>query len=335
MSGPRDRLERPLRDLRVSVTDRCNFRCRYCMPREAFGPDHAFVQREELLTYEEIVRVARVATGLGVRKIRITGGEPLVRSDVPELVRLLAGLEGVEDLAMTTNGSLLAPLAGELAGAGLDRVTVSLDALDDETFRAMGDVQLPVERVLEGLAAARGAGLDPVKINAVIKRGVNEHAIDDLTAYAAEHGDIVRFIEYMDVGTTNGWELGEVVPGREILERLREHRAVRPLPARYEGEVADRYRVGEAGEVGVITSVTEPFCATCTRARLSPVGEVFTCLFAAEGFDLRSLLRGGADDEQLRAALGRLWRARTDRYSELRSEATTDLPRVEMSYIGG
>lgn len=333
----RDRHGRALRDLRVSVTDRCNFRCRYCMPRERFGPDHAFVEREDLLTFEEITRVVEAATDLGVRKVRITGGEPLVRRDLPDLVGMLAAVEGVEDLAMTTNGSLLRAEAEPLRRAGLHRLTVSLDAIDDATFRAMGDVPLPVSQVLDGIQAARDAGFGPIKLNAVVKRGVNEHAIDDLVTYAREHGDVVRFIEYMDVGSTNGWRLDEVVPGAEVLERIAARHPLEPVASRYPGEVATRYRFADGrGQVGVIASVSAPFCATCTRARLSPVGEVFTCLFASAGTDLRPLVRAGASRGQLAAALRDIWSVRTDRYSEERTAATTaDPERVAMSYIGG
>ncbi|MPZ86644.1 MAG: GTP 3',8-cyclase MoaA [Nitriliruptorales bacterium] len=331
-----DRFGRSLRDLRVSITDRCNFRCRYCMPREVFGPDFTFLERSELLSFEEIARAVRAFVRCGVRKVRLTGGEPLLRRDVEELVAMLAAIDGVDDLAMTTNASLLAAKAGALRRAGLGRVTVSLDSLDDAVFRAMSDVHLPVGRVLEGIAAAREAGFDEIKLNTVVKRGVNEDGVLDLARYAGEHGYIIRFIEYMDVGTTNGWRLDDVVPGEEIVRRIGEHLPLEPIPPKYAGEVATRYRFRDgAGEIGVITSVTRPFCSTCTRARLSAIGEIYTCLFAGGGGDLRALLRGGADDTELEAMIRGTWAARDDRYSELRSRATRDLPKVEMSYIGG
>lgn len=332
----RDQLGRRLADLRVSVTDRCNFRCTYCMPREQFGPDHAFLERRELLTFEELTRVVRVFAGLGVEKLRLTGGEPLVRQDLPELVAQLAGIEGIADLALTTNGSLLPRYADPLRRAGLTRVSVSLDSLDPATFRAMADTPIPVEAVLDGIAAACAAGLEPVKVNAVVQRGVNDDEVLDLATFGRERGVIMRFIEYMDVGCTNGWQLKDVVPAREILDRIAAAYPLEPLEPTRPGEVATRFRYGDgAGEVGVIASVTAPFCGSCTRARLSAVGELYTCLFGAAGHDLRSLLRAGASDEELAAAITGVWSARTDRYSEVRSEATRPLPRVEMSYIGG
>jgi cyclic pyranopterin phosphate synthase len=331
-----DRLGRGLADLRVSVTDRCNFRCRYCMPREVFGPDFAFLERAELLTFEEIARVARVAAGLGVRKVRLTGGEPLLRRDLHHLVALLADIDGIDDLAMTTNGSLLAPAAARLRAAGLRRVTVSLDSLDDATFRALSDVKLPVARVLEGIEAARAAGFERIKLNAVVKRGVNDDGVVDLARYGHDHGLVVRFIEYMDVGATNGWRLDDVVPAAEIVRRIDAELPLEPIAPAYPGEVATRWRFRDgAGEIGVVSSVTQTFCGACTRARLSAVGELYTCLFATRGHDLRGALRGGAGDDELRALLAGTWAARDDRYSELRSGATRDLPRVEMSYIGG
>jgi cyclic pyranopterin phosphate synthase len=328
-----DTMRRPLRDLRISVTDRCNFRCTYCMPKEVFGRDYRFLDRRELLTFEEIARVARVFVGLGTRKVRITGGEPLVRRDLERLVEQLAALD--IDLTLTTNGSLLAAKARALADAGLRRVTVSLDALDDATFRAMNDVDFPVERVLEGIDAADAAGL-PVKVNAVVKRGVNEGEIVPMARFFKERGQTLRFIEFMDVGQTNGWRLDDVVPAREILAALDEAFGVEPVEPSYRGEVAQRWRYRDgSGEVGVIASVTQPFCGDCTRARLSAEGRLFTCLFAVRGTDLRALVRGGATDVELAAAVTSIWSARTDRYSELRSAATVDLPKVEMSYIGG
>lgn len=332
----RDQLGRRLADLRVSVTDRCNFRCTYCMPREQFGPDHAFLERRELLTFEEITRVVTVFAGLGVEKLRLTGGEPLVRQDLPDLVAQLAGIEGIADLALTTNGSLLPRYADSLRRAGLTRVSVSLDSLDPATFRAMADTPIPVGAVLDGIAAARAAGLEPVKVNAVVQRGVNDDEVLDLATFGRERGVIMRFIEYMDVGCTNGWQLKDVVPAREILDRIAAAYPLEPLEPTRPGEVATRFRYRDgAGEVGVIASVTAPFCGSCTRGRLSAVGELYTCLFGAAGHDLRSLLRAGASDEELAAAITGVWGARTDRYSEVRSEATRPLPRVEMSYIGG
>ncbi|WP_322796486.1 GTP 3',8-cyclase MoaA [Tepidiforma sp.] len=331
-----DRLGRPLRDLRISVTDRCNFRCVYCMPREVFGPGYAFLKRDELLTYEEITRVARVLVELGVEKIRITGGEPLVRRDLHELVARLRVIPGLRDLTLTTNGSLLAQQAKRLAEAGLQRVTVSLDSLDDAVFRAMNDVGVGVETVLEGISAAGEAGLWPIKVNAVVKRGVNDHTVVDLARYFKGTGIIVRFIEFMDVGATNGWKLEHVVTGREIVEMIDREMPLEPAEANYRGEVAQRWRYRDgSGEIGVITSISQPFCGDCTRLRLSPEGELFTCLFGAKGHDIRGLLRGGASDEELRERIAAVWRAREDRYSELRTAETAGLPKVEMSHIGG
>jgi cyclic pyranopterin phosphate synthase len=329
----RDTLARPLRDLRISVTDRCNLRCVYCMPKEVFGRGHEFLPRAELLTFEEIARVAGAAVGLGVTKLRITGGEPLVRRDVEGLVALLAPLGA--DLTLTTNGALLGGKAHALAAAGLRRITVSLDALDDATFRAVNDADVPVESVLEGIEAAREAGL-PVKVNCVVKRGVNEDEIVPLARFFRATGDTVRFIEYMDVGHTNGWRLEDVVPAAEIVALLDRELGIERVPPAYRGEVAHRYRYRDGGgEVGVIASVSEPFCGDCTRARLSADGRLYTCLFAVGGHDLRALVRGGASDEELAATLAGVWRARDDRYSELRSAQTAAEPKIEMSYIGG
>jgi cyclic pyranopterin phosphate synthase len=325
-----------MRDLRVSVTDRCNFRCVYCMPRELFGPDHAFLPRAQILDFEEIARVVRAAVPLGVHKLRLTGGEPLVRRNVAELVRMLAAIDGVDDLTLTTNGSLLATKAGALAEAGLSRVTVSLDALDDATFMRMNDARVPVSRVLDGIAAAERAGLTPIKVNAVIRRGLNEHAVLDLAQQFRGTGKIVRFIEYMDVGATNGWRLDDVVPAREILERIDARWPLEPVDADYRGEVAQRYRYRDgAGEVGVISSVSQPFCGDCTRARLSADGRIYTCLFASSGHDVRAVLRSGQTDADLMAFLADVWQGRSDRYSELRTLETAAQPKVEMSYIGG
>jgi GTP 3',8-cyclase len=331
----RDKLGRPLRDLRISVTDRCNFRCVYCMPKEVYGREFRFLERAELLTFEEIARLAGIFAELGVRKIRLTGGEPLIRRDLERLVGMLATIPGL-DLTLTTNGSLLAQKASALREAGLERITVSLDSLDDEVFRAMNDVDFPVERVLAGIEAAAAAGLSPVKVNVVLKRGVNEDGMLDLVRYFRGSGHVLRFIEYMDVGHTNGWRLDEVVPAAEILERIGAEFPLEPVSPEYRGEVATRYRFRDgAGEIGVIASVTRPFCGDCTRARLSADGRLYTCLFAVSGHDLRAPLRSGASDDELHGRLETLWAARTDRYSELRSAATPSSPKVEMSYIGG
>jgi cyclic pyranopterin phosphate synthase len=333
-AGVRDTRGRALRDLRISVTDRCNFRCTYCMPKEIFGPGFAFLPRNEILSFEEIARLARIFAGLGVRKLRLTGGEPLLRNDLPVLVRMLRAIGGV-DIALTTNGSLLAQHAAALAEAGLRRVTVSLDSLDETVFRAMNDVGFPLSRVLDGIAAAKEAGL-PVKVNAVIRRGMNEHTVVDLARWARAEGHIMRFIEYMDVGHSNGWRLDDVVPGEEIVRRISEEMPLLPAEANYAGEVARRWRYADGGgEIGVITSVTQPFCGDCTRARLSADGKLYTCLFATHGTDLRALLRSGAEDGAIEAALRDVWSVRDDRYSELRSDATVPLQKVEMSYIGG
>jgi GTP 3',8-cyclase len=313
-----DRLGRPLRDLRISVTDRCNFRCVYCMPKAVFGAGYRFLDRRELLTFEEIARVARIAVGLGVEKIRLTGGEPLVRKDVEVLIGMLAPL-GAE-LTLTTNASLLAAKARALADAGLRRVTVSLDSLEDDVFRAMNDVDFPVARVLEGIEAAADAGL-PVKVNAVVKRGLNDDGVVDMARYFRARGHTLRFIEYMDVGATNGWRLDDVVPARELVERISAELPLEPAEAHYRGEVAQRWRYTDgSGEIGVIASVTQPFCGDCTRARISAEGRLFTCLFGLRGHDLRASLRGGATDAELADRLRGIWRGRSDRYSELRTE---------------
>ena len=332
---PLDMRGRALHDLRISVTDRCNFRCVYCMPKDVFGRDYPFLPHDALLTFEEITRVARAFVALGVRKIRLTGGEPLLRRNLERLVEMLAGLGDV-DLTLTTNGALLAKKARALREAGLGRVTVSLDALDDRTFRAMNDVDFPVARVLEGIDAAAAAGLAPIKVNAVIKRGANEHAIVPLARHFRGSGHIVRFIEYMDVGHTNGWRMDEVVPAAEVVARIGAHFPLEPVDPDYRGEVAERWRYRDgSGEIGVIASVTQAFCRDCTRARLSTDGKVYTCLFGTQGHDLRALLRGEAGDEAILGAIDALWRRRADRYSEIRTAATVALPKVEMSYIGG
>src|SRR3954468_23927000 len=342
-----DALGRPLRDLRISVTDRCNFRCTYCMPKEVFGRDFAFLARAELLTFEEIARLAQLFANEGIQKIRLTGGEPLLRRDLDRLVAMLAATRGVQDIALTTNGSLLTrEKAIALREAGLNRITVSLDSLDDAVFRRMNDVEFPVTRVLDAIDAAARAGLGPIKIDVVVKRGENDGSIVEMARRFRGTGHILRFIEYMDVGNTNGWRMTDVVSAREIAERIAEQWPIEPLHPNYFGEVAERWRyVDGAGEIGIISSVTQPFCGSCTRARLSAAGgapplrlpadgKLYLCLFAGTGLDLRALLRGGADDETLTAAIRSHWRTRDDRYSEIRSEATPGT-KVEMSHIGG
>src|ERR671935_2245225 len=331
---PVDTRGRAMHDLRISVTDRCNFRCVYCMPRETYGADHPFLPYSAILSFEEITRLARIFVGLGVQKIRLTGGEPLVRRQLHRLVAMLAEL-GVE-ITLTTNGSLLARQAGLLKQAGLHRVTVSLDSLDDATFRAMNDADFPVAKVIEAIDVAAAEGLTPLKINAVVKRGVNDHDIVRMAERWRGTGHIVRFIEYMDVGSTNGWRMDDVVPSAEVVQRISARWPLEPVDANYAGEVAERWRyVDAAGEIGVISSVTQAFCSTCTRMRLSTEGSLFTCLFAQSGHDLKALLRGGASDEEIRNEIAALWRSRADRYSEIRTEATAKLRKVEMSYIGG
>jgi cyclic pyranopterin phosphate synthase len=332
---PADTLGRPLRDLRVSVTDRCNFRCTYCMPKDVFGPDYTFLPRSAVLTFEEITRLARAFKDHGVEKIRLTGGEPLLRRDLERLIEMLARLGGL-DLTLTTNGSALAQKARSLRDAGLHRVTVSLDSLDDAVFRAMNDVDFPVARVLEGIDAAAAAGLAPVKINMVVQRGVNDHTVVDMARRFKGTGHIVRFIEFMDVGSSNGWRMDDVVPSAEIVRRIGAELPLEPVEPNYLGEVAERWRYRDgSGEIGVISSVTQAFCRTCTRARLSTDGGLYTCLFATSGYDLRGLLRGGASDAEIHAAIARIWAVRADRYSEIRTAATAKLRKVEMSYIGG
>ncbi len=325
-----------MHDLRISVTDRCNFRCIYCMPREVFGPGFRFLPRTELLTFEEIARLAQLFVDNGVTKIRLTGGEPLLRRDLPRLVELLARIDGLDDLAMTTNGALLAAHAGSLAGAGLRRVTVSLDSLDDDVFSRLNDVGMSVGRVIEGIEAAEAVGLAPIKIDTVVRRGINEDSVLPLAREARRRGWIIRFIEYMDVGHTNGWQMADVVPAAEIIDAIDRELPLEPLEPTYRGEVASRYRYRDgSGEMGVIASVTRPFCATCTRARLSAEGQLYLCLFGVRAYDLKRPLRAGAHDEELADLLRGAWGRRTDRYSEIRSAATADLPRVEMSHIGG
>jgi cyclic pyranopterin phosphate synthase len=326
---------REVRDLRISVTDRCNFRCTYCMPRSVFDKDYQFLPRNELLSFEEIERVARIFAERGVRKLRITGGEPLLRRHVDELIERLARIPDVE-VTLTTNGVLLPKMAQRLKDAGLHRVTVSLDSLDDPTFRRMNDADFPVESVLEGIAAAADAGLGPVKVNMVVKRGENDDGVVDMARHFRGTGHIVRFIEFMDVGSSNGWEMGAVVPSREIVERISAVFPLEQTDPNYTGEVAERWRYADgAGEIGVISSVTQAFCSTCTRIRLSTEGKLFTCLFAQSGHDLRALLRGGASDADLDNAIARVWMTRTDRYSEIRTANTAKQRKIEMSYIGG
>jgi GTP 3',8-cyclase len=330
-----DTLNRPLRDLRISVTDRCNFRCVYCMPKEVFGPGYQFLRRDEILTFEEITWLARIFTRHGVHKIRLTGGEPLVRRDLHLLVGMLAKIPDI-DLTLTTNGSLLARQARALKDAGLKRVTVSLDSLDDEIFKAMNDVDFPVAKVLEGIDEADKVGLGPIKVNMVVKRGLNDSSILPMARFFREKGSILRFIEYMDVGHTNGWRMNDVVPAAEIVRTIHAEMPLEPVDPNYVGEVAERWRYKDgSGEIGVIASVTQAFCSTCTRARLSAEGKLYTCLFAVKGHDFRALLRSGATDDEISQVIARVWGKRDDRYSEIRSENTISLPKVEMSHIGG
>ncbi len=334
-----DRFRRPFRDLRISVTDRCNFRCTYCMPAEIFGERYHFLPKAELLTFEEITRLARTFVKLGAVKVRLTGGEPLVRNEIEKLVEGLSGVEGIQDLTMTTNGYLLAQKAQALKDAGLHRVTVSLDTLDDEIFKKMNGRGFGTQRVLEGIEAAERVGLRPIKVNAVVQRGVNDHTIVDLARFCKERGYIVRFIEYMDVGTLNGWRMEHVVPAEEIVARINAEMPLEPIESNYQGEVALRYRYRDGGEIGIIASVTKPFCGDCTRLRLSPEGRLFTCLFASNGLDLRGPLRSGVTDEELESIIRDVWTNRTDRYSKERAFMTEPVrqgrQRVQMYHIGG
>ncbi|MCC7118667.1 MAG: GTP 3',8-cyclase MoaA [Anaerolineales bacterium] len=330
-----DTLHRPLRDLRISVTDRCNFRCVYCMPKEVFGPDYQFLKRGQILTFEEITRLAKLFATHGVRKIRLTGGEPLVRKGLPELIKMLAAIPNL-DLTLTTNGALLAQQAHALEAAGLNRVTVSLDSLDDTIFKAMNDVDFPAAKVIEGMDAAAEAGLTPIKVNMVVKRGLNETSILPMARFFRERGYILRFIEYMDVGHSNGWRMNDVVSAKEIIETIHREIPLEPLQPNYSGEVANRWRYQDGGgEIGVIASVSQPFCGACNRVRLSAEGALYTCLFGTEGHDFRALLRNGGTDEEISQRIAQVWTKRADRYSELRSEKTIGLPKVEMSHIGG
>jgi cyclic pyranopterin phosphate synthase len=329
-----DTLGRPMRDLRISVTDRCNFRCVYCMPREVFDAGHEFLPHSAILSFEEIARLARIFAGLGVKKIRLTGGEPLVRKQLHRLVAMLSELP--VELTLTTNGSLLARNAAALKAAGLHRVTVSLDSLDDATFRAMNDADFPVAEVIEGIEAAAAAGLAPVKINMVVKRATNDGDIVAMARRWRGTGHVIRFIEYMDVGSTNGWRMDDVVPSAEVVRRISEVWPLEPIDANYPGEVAERWRyLDGAGEIGVISSVTQAFCSSCNRMRLSTEGSLYTCLFGQSGHDLKSLVRSGASDDEIRNEIAAVWQGRTDRYSEIRTSQTTPLKKVEMSYIGG
>ncbi|MFL9925850.1 GTP 3',8-cyclase MoaA [Herbaspirillum lusitanum] len=341
----RDTLARPLHDLRISVTDRCNFRCVYCMPKDVFDKDYQFMPHASLLSFEEITRLARQFVAHGVEKIRLTGGEPLLRKHIERLIEMLSRLRTPDgrdvDLTLTTNGTLLPQKAQSLKDAGLKRVTVSLDALDDANFKRMNDVDFPVERVLEGLDAAHAAGLGPIKINMVVKKGMNEHEILPMARHFKNSPFILRFIEYMDVGSSNGWRMDEVVPSSEVVHRISTEMPLQAIDANYSGETAQRWRYRDGGgEIGVISSVTQAFCQDCSRARLSTEGKVYTCLFATRGHDLRELLRSGRSDAEIAGAIAGIWQARGDRYSELRSEMAADSanatrPKVEMSYIGG
>ncbi|MCY3835577.1 MAG: GTP 3',8-cyclase MoaA [Anaerolineaceae bacterium] len=332
-----DQFQRPLHDLRISVTDRCNFRCPYCMPAEIFHERYEFLSRGELLSFEEIVRLTAIIVGFGAFKVRITGGEPLLRRGIHELIRQVSRIAGVEDLTMTTNAFLLPQHAESLRAAGLQRITISLDSLDEAVFQAMNGVGARVAQVMAGIAAAQAAGFQPIKINCVVQRGVNDHTLVDLARYGIEQGLIVRFIEYMDVGTMNGWRMDDVVPAQEIVSRIHEALPLEPITRNYTAETALRFRYRDgAGEIGVIASVTQPFCGACSRLRLSAKGELFTCLFANTGTDIRSLLRDGSTDEEIRGFLAELWGRREDRYSEIRHELTEPLEdKVEMYHIGG
>lgn len=331
-----DLLRRPLRDLRISVTDRCNFRCVYCMPKDVFGRGYDFLPEASVLSFKEITRLSCIFAALGAEKIRLTGGEPLLRRNLDRLVGNLAGIDGLREVTLTTNGSRLVEQARALRAAGLSRLTVSLDSLDDAVFRVMNDVDFPVHRVLHGIDAALDAGFAPIKINMVVKRGVNEDSVPAMARHFRRHPFILRFIEYMDVGATNGWRLDDVVPAEEILDRVRAESPLEALPPNYPGEVARRFRHAEGGgEIGVISSISKPFCQGCTRARLSADGRLYLCLFATEGLDLRQPMRAGATDQDLTEIIASAWRTRSDRYSEIRSIQTERLLKAEMSLLGG
>lgn len=331
-----DQHSRPLRDLRISVTDRCNFRCQYCMPAELFGPDYPFLKKDDLLSFEEIAHLVRIFAKLGVEKIRLTGGEPLLRNDLPSLIEKIGDIEGIRDLALTTNGSLVKSFASALKSARLQRITISLDSLDDERFARMNGVGYKVQSILEGIEAAASVNL-PIKINMVVRKGINDCDILPMARYFKERGHTLRFIEFMDVGNTNGWKLDEVVPSREIYEMIHAEMPLEPLEANYFGEVASRYRYQDgSAEIGLISSVTQAFCSSCTRARLSAEGKLYTCLFSSKGFDLRTPLRNGASDEEIEQLVRQIWQQRNDRYSELRLSQTERSGRkVEMHHIGG
>ena len=332
-----DALNRPLRDLRISVTDRCNFRCTYCMPKEVFGADFQFLPRADLLSFEEITRLARIFVDQGVEKVRLTGGEPLVRRDIEKLIAMLTSIPGLADIALTTNGSLLTPQKAQaLKDAGLKRITISLDSLDEAVFQSMNDVGFPVARVLDSIKVADETGLSPVKVDMVVKRGVNDDSILDMAGHFRGSGYILRFIEFMDVGNFNGWRMDDVVSGAEIVDLIHSRWSLESVAPNYAGEVASRYRYLDGqGEIGLITSVTQPFCSDCTRARLSADGHLYTCLFGLKGHDFRTLLRNGSSDQQIATFLQTVWSVRNDRYSEIRSENTIPLKKVEMSHIGG
>lgn len=332
-----DQLHRPIHDLRVSVTDRCNFRCVYCMPKSVFNKDYKFLPRKELLSFEEIDRIVKTFAGFGVSKIRLTGGEPLVRSDLEKLIEKIARIDGITDISMTTNASLLTPArAVSLKSAGLKRINVSLDAMDDETFMKVNDVDISVQTVLDGIQAAADARFDSVKVNMVVKKGLNDHSVLPMARFFHGTGHILRFIEFMDVGNSNAWNLSHVMTVQEIADLINQEMPIEAISPNYKGEVAKRWRYSDGGgEIGIISSVSQPFCGDCSRARLSAVGSIYTCLFASQGHDLRAVLREGADDAALASAVRKIWSAREDRYSETRSQVSIIRPKVEMSYIGG
>lgn len=333
----KDTLGRPIHDLRISVTDRCNFRCSYCMPKAVFSADYQFMRRDELLSFEELVRVARLFAGLGVVKLRVTGGEPLIRQKIEVLIAMLSQINGISDISMTTNASLLTlDKARQLKDAGLNRITISLDALDDDVFRQMNDVDFPVDKVLAGIEHAHQAGFKAIKVNMVVRKDTNEHQVLPMARYFRGTDSILRFIEYMDVGHSNQWQLAQVVPASRLIAQINQHFPIEAISANYQGEVAKRWRYLDGqGEIGFIASITEPFCRDCSRIRLSAEGKLYTCLFATTGYDLRNLLRDNHSDDAIRQHLSDLWRQRSDRYSEIRTFQTVTLSKIEMSYIGG